>query len=164
MNNNIDDDTDSDDIRPPDNTKIEQLIDSDSFSFFSSSYTTNDNFVEEQDISEAILHSIQDWKELQKINDEYEKKVIENYNNIRLERENMFQPFLVRLKKISKYDKNLGEIVEIIENIIENYCLGYMDTCELDHETRSKIFNEISNIRAEKKAIDLLKSIIQEKS
>jgi len=156
MINNIHDDSDTDtdndysqNVRPPDNITREQLID--------------DSFVEDQDISEAILHSIQDFKELQKINDEYEKTVIENYNNIRLKRENVFHDFLIRIKKISKYDKKLGEIVEILENIIENYCLGYMDTCELDDETRSKIFKEISNIRAEKNVVDLLKSIIQGK-
>jgi hypothetical protein len=62
---------------------------------------------------------------------------------------------------LAKFDKKVQEVFDLIENFIEAYCLGYMDTYELDDITYDKIFNELSTIRINKIDIESLKEILK---
>jgi hypothetical protein len=145
------DDNDNDNIRKPDSVKIDRLLDEPSF------------LSEEQEISMAILASIQDCQHYQKQQDDFETDIVEKYNVAREEREKLFNPFCNALKKLVKYDKKIEEIFEIVNAVIESYCLGYVEHCEIDDVTYDKIFKELGSVRTDKNAVELLKTILQKK-
>jgi hypothetical protein len=140
---------DDDNIRKPDDIKIDNLLEESAF------------LSEDQEINMAILASIQDCKNYQKQQDEFENDIVEKYNVAREEREKQFQPFCNSLKKLAKYDKKIEEIVEIVNAIIDSYCLGIFQHCEIDGETYNKIFGELASVRVDKNAVELLKTIVQ---
>ena len=143
MNMNM---NEEDTIRDPDTEYTDQLV---------------EPSIEDQTMNQVIQTSLQEWKEHSQANEEYEQRIMQQYTETRLEREGIFKSFIVTLKKLAKYDKNMEEILDLLENIIESYCLGYMEVCELDRETVDKIFKEISKIRVEKKVIELLHNLLQ---
>jgi hypothetical protein len=140
---------DNDNIRKPDDIKIDNLLEESAF------------LSEDQEINMAILASIQDCKNYQKQQDEFENDIVEKYNVAREEREKQFQSFCNSLKKLAKYDKKIEEIVEIVNAIIDSYCLGIFQHCEIDGETYNKIFGELASVRVDKNAVELLKTIVQ---
>jgi hypothetical protein len=140
----------NDNIRQPDSIKLDRLLDE------SSTILT-----EEQEISMAILASIQDCQIYQKQQDDFETNIVEKYNVTRIEREKQFQPFCNTLKKLVKYDKKIEEIFEIVNAIIESYCLGIFEHFEIDDITYEKIFKELGSVRIDKNALELLKTIVQ---
>ena len=146
------DDDDNEQIRPPDAVERVQLIDD----------NVDNAPTEEQLISQAILNSIQDFKKVQKEQDDYEDSILKQYAETRLERERMFKDLILALKKIATYDKNVADVLGLVENIVEGYCLAYMECCELDNETTSKIFVELSKLRVNAKSVELLRCIIRE--
>jgi hypothetical protein len=147
--NNDNKDNNDDNIRKPDDVILDRLSAGSSV------------LSEEQEISMAILASIQDCQIFQKQQDDFESNIIEKYNVAREEREKLFNPFCNSLKKLAKYDKKIEEIFEIVNAIIESYCLGYLDHCEIDDVTYEKIFKELGNVRIDKNAVELLKTILQ---
>jgi len=146
------DDDDNEQIRPPDTVERVQMIDD----------NVNNTPTEEYLISQAILNSIQDFKKVQKEQDDYEDTILKQYAETRLERERMFKDLILALKKIATYDKNVADVLGLVENIVEGYCLAYMEYCELDNETTSKIFGELSKLRVNAKSVELLRCIIRE--
>ena len=54
----------------------------------------------------------------------------------------------------------MKEIYEIVEPIIYTYCEQNIETWETDEETYEKIFKNLSTIRTDKSALELLKYII----
>ena len=136
-------------IRKQDEIKVEQL-------------TNNSTLTkEEQELNAAIMNSIEDFKEIQKQYDDFENNAIQNYEKTKQQRENQFCGFMNSLKKVSKYDVKIKEIIEILEPVIDAYCFNYINECEFDSITYEKIFNELNSVRVEKSVIDLLKTIIK---
>jgi hypothetical protein len=77
------------------------------------------------------------------------------------EREQKVKSIIITLKKLAKFDKQLAEILDLVDGIISAYCLGYIDNYELDMITYDKIFAELSTIRIDKKEIESFKEILK---
>jgi hypothetical protein len=136
-----------DNIRPPDETKRERLIED-----------TRSDFEKEMD--NAINESMKEIEEQQKIQDNYEKELLDEFLNETIKRREKFEKLLFDLNKLIKYDKEIKEIYEIVEPIIELYCNQYIEVINLDQTTYEKIFNILNKIRIYKSALDILKNII----
>jgi hypothetical protein len=140
-----------DNIRAPDSVINEQLIQEDNRSPY------------DNEIEEAIYLSLQESRSssvLNEENDKYEEELIQQYKKETEERKNQFAKLLFEMNRLSRIDKEVKEVYEIVEPIIESYCNQMIEVCELDHKTYEKIFNIISKIRINTQNIELLKSII----
>ena len=145
MNNSFNNTEDN--IRPPDEVKTEQLLED-----------TRSNF--EKEIDEAIYLSYKDIREKQDLSRKYEEQVIQEYNSEVNRRKEIFTKFIFDLNRLIKIDKDIKEIYDIIDPIIDSYCLQQLQICELDEITCEKIFNLLSKIRTDKSAVEVLKTII----
>lgn len=146
MENSFDDNFD-DNIRPPDEIKVEQLLED-----------TRSEY--EKQIDEAMYLSFQEIKNQEELYKKYEEQLLRDHNDETNKRNEHFKKFLFDLNKLSKIDKEVKNIFNIIEPIIESYCLQYIQTCELDIETYEKIFKLLDKIRTDKSAVETLKTII----
>ena len=145
-NNDINNNSD-DNVRAPDKNKKEQLL--------------QDNRSEyEQQEEDARYWSLLEFNEQKELNEKYEEDTINEHKRIIIERRELFRGFLFDLNKLTRFDKDMKEIYEIIEPIIDCYCAQYMKQCELDPITYDRIFKVIGNIRTDKNNIELLKKII----
>ena len=134
-------------IRPPDNTKREQLI-----------QDTRSDF--DKQLDETLELSLQESINLNQVNNFYEEEIITNYlNEIGVRREKFYNLIFV-LNKLKRFDNDIKEISEIIEPIIDLYCNQYIQYYEVDEITYDNIFKIIGTIRTDKKNIELLKNII----
>ena len=134
-------------IRAPDEVKREQLM--------------NDNRCEfQKQMDEALYLSLQEIKNVEEVNKQYEELIIKNYNDEIISRKEKFQQLLLDMNKLMRFDKDIKEIYEIIEPIIESYCNQYIEYVELDVDTYDKIFKVIGTIRTNKKNLENLKTII----
>jgi len=134
-------------IRLPDQVKTDQLLED----------TRSDFDIQ---IDEAIYLSFQDFRNKQELNRKYEEKITKDYNEESNKRKQKFDKLLFDLNKVGKLDKDVREIYDIIDPIINSYCSQYINKCELDVETYEKIFKLLGNIRTDKEAVDFLKTII----
>jgi hypothetical protein len=133
-------------IRRPDEVKKERLC------------QDNRSNVEKEmeEMEEAIKCSLQEHEEISK---NYEDKLINEYLLETNKRRDNFKSILFDLSKLIKYDQNIKEIYEIIEPIIDAYCIQYIKNYEIDEITYNRIFKVIGTIRTDKKNIELLKTI-----
>ena len=138
-----------DNIRPPDDVISDQLLED-----------TRSDY--EKEIDEAIYLSYQDVREKQDLSKKYEEQVLKEYNEESNKRKKIFEKLLFDLNKVGKIDKEVREIYEIIEPIIESYCNQFISKCELDLESYEKIFKLLGKIRTDKNAVEILKTIILE--
>lgn len=145
MDNSFNDTEDN--IRPPDEVRSEKILED-----------TRSDF--EKEIDEAIYLSCQDIREKQDLSRKYEEQVIQEYNDEVNRRKEKFTKFIFDLNRLIKIDKDIKEIYDIIEPIIDSYCLQHLQLCELDEITHGKIFNLLSKIRTDKSAVEILKTII----
>jgi hypothetical protein len=145
MDNSFNDTEDN--IRPPDEVRSEQLLED-----------TRSDF--EKEIDEAIYLSYQDIREKQELSRKYEEQILKEYNEETNRRRDIFRDLLLSLNKISRFDKEIREIYEIIDPIIDSYCSQYIEICELDEKTYDKIFGLLKKIRNNQLVFNLLKEII----
>lgn len=138
---------DDNNIRPPDEIITEKLIEDNRSDF-------------EKQIDQVLLISLLEIKEKENINKLHEEQVINDFINETNRRKNIFKEILFNLNKLSKYDKEVREIYEIIDEIIDAYCNQIIQKCELDIETYNKIFNTLKNIRNNELPLQILKTII----
>jgi hypothetical protein len=137
----------SNSIRAPDEAKIEQL--------------TEDTRSEyDKQIEEAMHLSITDFIVKEEIYKKYEADILEEHHAITRKRRDIFHRFLFDVNKLIRFDKDIKEIYEIIEPIIDAYCEQYIKEYEIDSLTYDRIFKIVSNIRTDKKNIELLKTIL----
>ena len=149
MENSLDNDIDNVEIRMPDEVIREQLLE------------IPDNRSEyDKQLDQAIALSLHQINEQNIINMEYEKQILDEYNNETIKRNESCRPILFDINKIIRYDKEAREIYEIIEPILNAYCFQCIDNCYMDKITHDKIFNFIKNVRTDKKNIEFLKSIL----
>lgn len=134
----------ADDIRCPDKVKREILFDDNRSDF-------------EKQLDEALYVSLQESEEKNKI---YEDEIYNNYFTETARRKEAFRELLFDLHKLIKFDKEIKEIYEIIEPIIDAYCSQFINCFEVDEETYDKIFNALGSIRTNKNNIELCKGII----
>jgi len=167
-----------DPIRPPDKVIRQQLYDTDNdFNDNDNDFNDNDNDFNDNDfnehffqpmtkdnddyekqLQEALNASMKDEEE--KIND-YEKTIVDEYNNEVQKRTELFDKLLFDLQRLLKMDKEVKAVYDIVEPIIVSYCSQYIETCEIDVETYNKMFKTLSTIRCNKETIDKLKTIIK---
>jgi hypothetical protein len=136
-----------DNIRQPDVVVSEQLL-----------QDTRSDY--EKEIDEAIYLSCQEMREKEDLSRKYEEQLLKDYNEESNKRKQTFEKLLFDLHKVSKIDKEVRDIYDIIEPIIESYCAQYINKCELDVETYEKIFKLLSKVRTDKAAVEFLKTII----
>lgn len=139
---------DNDDtIRQPDSIYSDQLMEDERSDF-------------DKELEEAIYLSMKDINDREDINAKFEEEIILKYSQETCKRKEIFKKFIFDLNKVSKVDKDIREILEIIEPIIDSYCSQTFDICSLEHEMHKKIFHLLTKIRTDKQAIELLKTII----
>jgi len=138
---------DDNNIRAPDSVKVDRLMED-----------TRSEY--DKQIDQAMYLSIQEFKKLEEINEKYEEEIINEHIKLINERKEMFRGFLFDLNKLIRHDKDIKEIYEIIEPIIDSYCVNYINQFEIDTLTHDRIFKIIGNIRTDKNAMELLKKII----
>jgi hypothetical protein len=136
-----------DNIRPPDNVVSDQLLEDNRSDY-------------EKQMDEALYLSYQEMKEKDEIHRKYEELLIKEYNEEKDKRTQQFTKFLLDVKKVGMIDKEIRDICEIIEPIIELYCNQHINVCEIDKSSCEKIFRLLNTIRTDKSAVDLLKIII----
>ena len=133
-------------IRAPDEAKMERL--------------TEENKSEyDKQMEEALYLSIQDFSNKEEIYKKYEDDILREHHSITRKRREMFSEFIFDIHKLVRFDKDIKEIYEIIEPIIDAYCEQYIKEYEIDSLTYDRIFKMISNVRTNKKNIELLKII-----
>ena len=147
MENEYNYDNNDNNVRAPDNAKKEQLL-----------QDTRSEYDKQMD--EAMYLSIQEFKKQEEVNQKYEEDIINEHIKIVNDRKESFRGFLFDLNKLTRFDKDMKEIYEIIEPIIDCYCAQYMNQCEIDTVTHDRIFKVIGNIRTDKNAMELLKKIL----
>ena len=140
-------DNSEDNIRQPDAIVSEQLME-DNRSLF------------EKQMDEAMYLSMQELSQQRDMNRQYEERLLKEYASETIRRNELFKDFMFNLAKIGKFDKEIREIYEIIDPIIDSYCSQFINVCELDIDTHEKIFKLLSKIRTDKNAVDLVKNII----
>ena len=141
------DNFEEDNIRNPDEAVNDQLLED-----------TRSDF--EKQIDEAIYISTQEIKQNQILNTQYEEQLLKDYSEETNRRKDFFKDFLFNINKIGKFDKEVREIYEIIEPIIDSYCNQFIHICELDVDTYEKIFKLLGKVRTDKAAIQTLQTII----
>jgi len=137
-----------DEIRPPDIVKREQLVEEDNRSDF------------DREMEEALYLSMQEVREEEIKNHKFEEEIINSYLDKQNKRRELFRDLLINMNKVARFDKDVKEIYEILEPIIEAYCLDYIQFAEVDKETRDKVFNVLKTIRVNKNTLDILQTII----
>ena len=131
---------DDNNIRAPDSVKVDRLMED-----------TRSEY--DKQIDQAMYLSIQEFKKLEEINEKYEEEIINEHIKLINERKEMFRGFLFDLNKLIRHDKDIKEIYEIIEPIIDSYCVNYINQFEIDTLTYDRIFKIIGNIRTNKNVI-----------
>jgi len=121
-------------IRPPDQTKRETLLDS-------SWYQPKTQ--EELDMEEAIRQSNDIAEQME--NEQYQMFI----NKIE-ERKEEFKSILVKLNRLKQMDKTVEELFENVISIITHYTNCDIDNYEFDTETHDKIFKNFKTMRFNK--------------
>jgi hypothetical protein len=139
-------------IRPPDNTIREILVNSEI------NYDINYNNIIPFDYDDydkalqlAFIESIKEQKE-------YEKKRLEMLEKTRL-RVQSFKDVLSKIKKIGMIDKKISEFYNIIEPMIDSYCACNIDTYECDKVMYDEIFGTLKTIRLTESELELFKNL-----
>lgn len=130
-----------DEIRMPDEVYTDRLIDT----------RIEEEIEMENIINESILLA-------EKNNEEKYKEFLDQIE----ERKNTYSTIIHKFKKLSKYDKEIKEIFELIDWIIEYYINMQIEFYTYDKETYDKIFNIklLKQSRFSDYDIELLKVII----
>jgi hypothetical protein len=135
-------------IRPPDNTIREILV---------NDYYYNDNIIpcDYDDYDNALqLAFIASIKE----QEEYEKKRLEILEKTRL-RVQTFKDVLLKIKKISMIDPQILKFYNIIEPMIDSYCACNIDIYECDKAMYDEIFSTLKTIRLTESELELFKNL-----
>jgi hypothetical protein len=146
---------DDDNVRPPDPTIREQLIEPDEFSYNYYDNNYSNNFINEYDnIDEILKQSLIDFEqnEDQKMNKllmDKKQELIEKYVIIKK-----------KLQKIQGHDLTNKDIYETVISIIEMYEMEYLNKYMLDETSYNNIFKIIKTIRLTKEEFSLLETLI----
>lgn len=134
-------------IRRPDNVITEQISQEDISEY-------------EKQLIEATQQSIKELEEQQNEQFNYERKLIQEHTHETKRRVEIFKEFLLRLQKISSFDQEIRVIYEIIQPIIDAYCVQIINHYDLDEITYNKIFDTLRKVRHTDTGITELKKFI----
>ena len=93
----------------------------------------------------------------------YEQLIVEEYTNETKKRHSLFAPILFEINKISKFDKDIKDLYQIIKPIIDSYCNICIEYYEFDELTYNFIFKQIGSIRISKFYMTFLETIFVKK-
>ena len=149
--------SENDDVRPPDPTITEQLIEPDEFSY--NYYNDNDNYSNNfingyDNIDEILKQSLIDFEEeeeqkMNKLLIAKKQELIEKYVSIKK-----------KLQKIQGHDITNKDIYETVISIIEMYEMEYLNKYMLDETSYNNIFKIVKTIRLTKEEFSLLETLI----
>lgn len=148
MDDNTNDEEYQSDIRPPDKSIYEKLVDDDDISDF------------DKEMEQAIQISMKVLVDEDAMNRDYETKLLETYEKIRMERKEQCREILLDIGRLTRYDKDMREIYDIIDPILEYYCAQNIDFYELDIESYNRIFGLLDKLRTNQKNIEFLKTVL----
>jgi len=134
-------------IRPADKAFKEQLVEDNRSEF-------------EKEIDKAMRISLEEAITLNDLNNHFEKELIQKFQKKKIERKEIFGKFLSDLNRLIRFDKDVKDVYEIIEPIIDGYCNQLIDIYDFDEDTYNKIFQVLSTVRTDKKCVDILKTIL----
>jgi type I site-specific restriction endonuclease len=134
-------------VRPADKVFKEQLVEDNRSDF-------------EKELDEALRISLEEAISLNDLNKDFEEELIKKFEKEKIERKEIFAKFLLDLNRIIRLDKDIKDVYEIIEPIIDGYCNQLIYMCEFDQETYDKIFKVLSTVRTNQTCVDILKTII----
>jgi len=146
---------DYDNVRPPDPTITEQLIEPDEFSYNYYDDNYSNNFINEYDnIDEILKQSLIDFEEeeeqkMNKLLMAKKQELIEKYVTIKK-----------KLQKIQGHDLTNKDIYETVISIIEMYEMEYLNKYMLEETSYNNIFKIIKTIRLSKEEFSLLETLI----
>jgi hypothetical protein len=135
-------------IRPPDETKIEQLIEN----------THKSDF--DREMEEALYLSMQEARDEEIKNHKFEEEIINSYLEKQCKRRELFRDLIVNMNKVARFDKDVKGVYEFLNPILEAYCSDYIQFYEVDKETHDKVFQVLKTIRVNKNTMDTLQTII----
>ena len=138
---------DDQNIRIPDSTHQEQLLEDDRSQF-------------QREIDEALNQSMKEMIDYNIKSSDYERHIIDEYNRETNKRKSLLEPILFEINKVSKFDNDIKELYKIINPIIDSYCNMLIDHYEFDELTHNTLFKQISSLRISKLNIKLLESIL----
>lgn len=146
-------DKDEENIRPPDSTKIEKLIDDD-FDIYNPIIDNNQNY----DLDTIIEMSKNEFLE-------QEQKYIELICNQSKEqqykeRQNKFNNLKIQLNKIILFDRPNLDYYELVLSIIEMYELGVIPEYKTNLNEYTNIFRLLKTIRLPNNELENLKKLI----
>jgi len=148
----------NDDLRPADNQFADTLLP------YNGTPLDNPNTEYERLLAEAINASLMDLQEQEKQADEYQNVIIQSYQNETIERKKRFQQLLIDIERVSKFDKDLKELYEILEPILESYFSQFIEFCVLDEQSYDRIFKTLKNVRTNLSWVEDLKNIIHKEA
>ena len=147
MNNPFDDNN----IRPPDQVKIDRLIDDDNTM---NPIIQNNNI----DFDTVLELSKNEYNSLQ---EQEEQKAIELIcNQTKQERQNKFNNIKIQLNKIILFDRDHLDYYELVLSIIEMYELNVINEYKTYEKEYTTIFKLLKTIRLPNEEIENLKKII----
>jgi hypothetical protein len=144
----MDDSFDDEDIRPPDEVIREQLQEDPRSEY-------------EKDLEEAMYQSIESLKEEEKRQDEYAQRCVQIFEEERNQKYEQFDNIFKQLKKLSVYDMNLKNILDIMEPVIDAYCNGFIEYYGLDKISHDNIFDNLKKVRLSEEERQILKNIVR---
>jgi hypothetical protein len=153
FNDFVEDEIIEEEIRSPDNTIREILINpAVNYDNYASYDNVNLIFNEyENELQLAINESI---KEQEK----YEKKRLEFLEKTR-SRVQTFKDILFKIKKISMIDPQILNLYNTIEPLIDSYCACNIDIYECDKVIYDEIFGTLKTIRLTESELEILKNL-----
>ena len=138
-------------IRPPDNTIREILINNYNYDYDDNNIIPCDYDDYDKALQLAFIESMKEQEE-------YEKKRLEMLEKIRL-RVQIFKDVLLKIKKISMIDPEILKFYNIIEPMIDSYCACNIDIYECDKAMYHEIFSTLKTIRLTESELELLKNL-----
>jgi hypothetical protein len=113
----------------------------------------------QMELDEVMYLSLQDIYAVNKINSDYEQSIIQEYNSEYKKRHDLLEPILFEINKVSKFDKDIKELNQLITPIINSYYNRCIDIYEFDELMYKFIFKHIGSLRISKSNIEFLKTI-----
>jgi hypothetical protein len=160
-------DINEDNIRQHDTVITERLVDDDLDDLYEfediistpREQVTN-NSILDKDINNAFEESKKEFEDMINREDEYEKKVIQDYLTMVEANKAKFQTLINDLNRLSKFDNDIREIYDIIEPIIHAHSANLLPVVEFDTITYDRIYKVLGSIRTDKNCIEELKKVI----
>lgn len=143
-------------IRAPDNYHSERLVNTP----YNNSPTniTNIGYTEQMKI--AIEISKQDYSD--EMEELEQQQILENYQEQCKQREKEVESVLLKLKKVSKYDKEIIDILYLLEDIFQSYTKGYIDFHYFENnEYKQKLWKNLLQIRFTEEEKTFLKNLLR---